>query len=181
MKNQNSLFQAAEFVTKPTFKAGTLFVRDGESGDYRMATPKEIIDAGYSAIEKLIAREGNICSVADAKRYFVSKLNCHQHEVFACLFMDNKHAIIAYEELFFGTIDSSAVHPRQVVKQALHHNAAAIICSHNHPSGKPDPSETDKAITVRLRDALAFIDVRLLDHIIVGGNATASLSELGII
>lgn len=177
----HSLFEAKEFLTKPAYKPGVLFVRDDDAGGYRVASPKEIIDAGYAAIDKLIAREGNICSVADSRRYFVAKLNCHQHEVFACLFLDNKHSIIAYEELFFGTIDSSAVHPRQVVKRALLHNAAAIICSHNHPSGKPEPSAADLAITVRLRDALAFIDVRLLDHIIVGGNATVSLAERGII
>ena len=105
----------------------------------------------------------------------------YAHEVFACLFLDNKHRVIQYEELFQGTIDSSAVHPRQVVKRALHHNAAALIIAHNHPSGVAEPSRADEAITLRLKEALALIDVRLLDHDVVGDGQTVSLAERGVL
>jgi DNA repair protein RadC len=105
----------------------------------------------------------------------------HYHEVFACLFLDNKNRVIQYEELFYGTIDSSAVHPRQVVKRALYHNAAAAIVAHNHPSGVAEPSRADELITLRLKEALALIDVRLLDHIVIGDGQTVSLAERGLL
>jgi len=102
-----------------------------------------------------------------------------QHEVFACLFLDNRHRLIAYEPMFRGTIDSASVYPREVVKAALTYNAAAVVLAHNHPSGVAEPSRADIEITARLRKALQLIDVRVLDHIIVGDNYQVSLAERG--
>ncbi|HGP3147634.1 TPA: JAB domain-containing protein, partial [Pseudomonas aeruginosa] len=102
-------------------------------------------------------------------------------EVFAALFLDSQHRLLEYVELFRGTIDAAAVYPREVVKEALRVNAAAVIFSHNHPSGNPEPSQADKVLTQRLKEALALVDVRTLDHIIVGGEATASFAEQGLL
>ena len=111
--------------------------------------------------------------------YFRARLRDRQREVFACLFLDNKHRVIQYEELFQGTIDSSAVHPRQVVKRALHHNAAALIIAHNHPSGVAEPSAADRLLTEALKLALGQIDVGVLDHLIIAGNRSLSFAERG--
>jgi DNA repair protein RadC len=99
--------------------------------------------------------------------------------VFACLFLDNRHRVIEYEELFQGTIDGASVHPRQVVRRALDHNAAALILAHNHPSGIAEPSEADRNITQRLQEALRLVDVRILDHIVVGDGEMRSMAEMG--
>jgi DNA repair protein RadC len=128
-----------------------------------------------------LQRGDAIQSVADTHRYLMAKMRHHPHEVFAVLFLDNKHRVIQYEELFFGTIDSSSVHPRQVVKRALYHNAAAVIVAHNHPSGVAEPSRADELITLRLKEALALLDVRLLDHVVVGDGDVVSLAARGVI
>ena len=104
-----------------------------------------------------------------------------EHEVFAVIFMDNRHRVIAHEIMFRGTIDGTSVHAREVVKAALHHNAAAVILVHNHPSGIPEPSQADQRITERLTDALKLVDVRVLDHIIVGNSDTVSFAERGLL
>jgi DNA repair protein RadC len=108
------------------------------------------------------------------------KLATYEHEVFACLMLDNRNRVIAFRELFRGTIDGASVYPREVVKQALADNAAAVIFAHNHPSGATEPSQADIAITERLKKALALIDVRVLDHLIVGDEVT-SFAERGIL
>ena len=105
----------------------------------------------------------------------------HEREVFGCLFLDNRHRLIAVEELFLGTVDGASVHPREVVKRALKLNAAAVILAHNHPSGVAEPSQADELITVRLRDALALVDIRVLDHLVVAGASVMSFMERGLI
>lgn len=115
------------------------------------------------------------------RRFLRSKLGHYGREVFACLFMDAQHRVISYEELFFGTIDSASVHPREVVKRCLHQNAAAVIFAHNHPSGVAEPSQADRRITERLKTALALIEVRVLDHMVVGDSDVTSFAELGLI
>ncbi|MFQ6284742.1 RadC family protein [Yersinia enterocolitica] len=102
-----------------------------------------------------------------------------EREVFMVLFLDNQHHLLAYETLFTGSISSTEVHPREVVKAALRHNAAAVILAHNHPSGHAEPSEADRQITDRLKSALALLDVRVLDHLVVGHNAIVSFAEHG--
>ena len=114
-----------------------------------------------------------------AGRYFSQRLRGRSREVFAVLFLDTRHRAIAFEELFHGTIDGAHVHPREVVRRALALNAAAAICGHNHPSGNPEPSGADRSITVRLKEALALVEVRLLDHIVVGDGTPVSLAARG--
>lgn len=103
-----------------------------------------------------------------------------EHEIFCVIYLDNRHSVIEIEEMFRGTIDGASVHPREVVKGVLSHNAAAVIFAHNHPSGIAEPSMADRRITSRLKDALALVDVRVLDHVIVGeGNEYTSFAEQG--
>lgn len=115
------------------------------------------------------------------RRYLRAQLRDRQQEVFACLFLDNRHRVLGYEELFYGTIDGASVHPREVVRRAISRNAAAVILAHNHPSGIPEPSRADEQITTRLQQALSLVDVRLLDHMIIGDGEIVSLAERGLI
>lgn len=117
----------------------------------------------------------------DTVKYLKLRLQEEEREIFACMFLSNRHQLIAYEELFKGTIDGAAVYPREVVKRALELNAAALIISHNHPSGIPEPSQADETITHRLAKALGTVDIRLLDHIIIGDSEHTSLAERGVI
>lgn len=120
-------------------------------------------------------------SPAATKALLIARLRDQPYEVFCCLFLDNRHRLIAFDELFRGTIDGASVHPREVVRQALHRNAAAVILAHNHPSGVAEPSQADELITLRLRDALALVDIRVLDHLIVGDTRCVSLAERGVL
>lgn len=120
-------------------------------------------------------------SPAATRAFLCSRLRDYHHEVFACLFLDNRHRVIAFEELFRGTIDGASVPPREVVKRALQLNAAAVIFAHNHPSGVAEPSEADKRLTERLRDALGLLDIRVLDHFVVGDGSPVSFAERGLI
>ncbi len=117
-----------------------------------------------------------------ATREFVRmRLRDLPHEVFAILYLDNRHRVTGYEELFRGTIDGSSVHPREVVKHALARNAAAVILTHNHPSGVAEPSQADELITQRLKQALALVDIRVLDHLVVGDGVCESFAERGLL
>jgi DNA repair protein RadC len=111
--------------------------------------------------------------------YLLAQLRDRDHEVFCCLYLDNRHRVMGFEELFSGTIDGASVHPREVVKRALARRAAALILVHNHPSGVAEPSHADELITARLRDALALVDIRVVDHLIVGDGVCVSLAERG--
>ncbi len=125
---------------------------------------------------------GDVLTSPEATRAYLSQqLRHYQHEVFACLFLDNQHHILEFEELFRGTIDSASVYPREVVKKVLAHNAAAVIFAHNHPSGISEPSQADKLITDKLKQALALIDIRVLDHFIIGDGMPYSFAENGLL
>jgi len=113
--------------------------------------------------------------------FLIARLRDRPYEVFCCLYLDNRHRLTAFDELFRGTIDGASVHPREVVREALNHRAAAVILAHNHPSGVAEPSQADELITQRLRDALALVDIRLLDHLIVGDGVCTSLAERGLL
>ena len=117
----------------------------------------------------------------DTKNYLRLKLGGNEREVFAVLYLSNRNQLISYEELFFGTIDGSTVHVREIVKLGLSLNAAAIICAHNHPSGVCEPSHADEMITKRIKDACALMDIRVLDHLIVSGKDAVSMAERGLI
>ena len=111
--------------------------------------------------------------------YLRARIAAFPYEVFACLFLDNRHRVIACEELFRGSIDGASVHPREVVRRCLQHNAAAVIFAHNHPSGVAEPSQADREITRHLRQALDLIEVRVLDHFVIGSGCALSLAERG--
>jgi len=142
--------------------------------------PNQIVSLALEILDSEI-RDDCLTSPEQTKQYLRLRLGSLEHEVFACLFMDNRHRVICLEEMFRGTIDGASVYPREVVKAALKHNAAAVIFSHNHPSGVAEPSQADKAITNRLKDALATIDIRVLDHIIVSREESVSMAERGMI
>jgi DNA repair protein RadC len=138
-----------------------------------------VLEMGRRHMESTLTR-GNAFTDSEATQLYLKKrLRHHQQEVFACLFLDNQLQLIEFEELFFGTINRSDVHPRELVKRALFHNAAAVIVAHNHPSGIAEPSQSDISITKQLQTALNLVDVRLLDHIIVGDAHTVSLAQAG--
>jgi DNA repair protein RadC len=120
-------------------------------------------------------------SPAATQRFLVAQLRDRPYEVFCCLYLDTRHRLIAWQELFRGTLDGATVHPREVVREALGRHAAAVILAHNHPSGVAEPSQADELITQRLRDALALVDIRLLDHVIVGAGSCLSLAERGLL
>jgi len=124
------------------------------------------------------------CSLTDpaaTRTFLLAQLRDRPYEVFCCLYLDSRHRLIAFEELFRGTVDMAGVHPREVLRQTLLHNAAAVILAHNHPSGVLEPSRADELITRRLKDALALLDVRTLDHFIVGDGDCYSFSEHGLL
>jgi DNA repair protein RadC len=128
-----------------------------------------------------IVREPVFGASADVRRYLRLRLGGRPREVFCAMFLDSQHRLIAFRELFLGTIDSASVHPREVLRETLALNAAALIFVHNHPSGVAEPSTSDVRITERLRHALQLIDVRVLDHIVVGADATVSMAERGLL
>jgi len=157
----------------------TLYVRD-ESG-FHEARPGDVLERAQALLAQRY-RVGSpvLTSPALTREFLRMHLGACEHEVFGMLHLDSRHRLIAVENLFRGTINSSSVHPREVVKSALAHNAAAVVLYHNHPSGLTEPSAADELITRRLREALALIDVRVLDHLIVA-EAIYSFAEAGLL
>ena len=155
--------------------------RTGKYKALRELSPADILIKARELLSEQFSRGVAISSPKESADYLVSQLAALEHEVFSILFLDNRHRVISFDQMFIGTIDGASVHPREVVKRALQHNAAAVILAHNHPSGIPEPSRADISLTRRLTDALALIDVRVLDHIVVGGVETASFAERGLL
>jgi len=139
------------------------------------------MELGRRYLESGLERKHILSNPQETRDYLRARLRAYPYEVFACIFLDNRHRIICFEELFSGTIDGASVHPREVVRRALFHNAAALIFAHNHPSGVSEPSNSDEAITRRLKDALALVDIRVLDHFIVGDRETVSFADRGLL
>ena len=150
-------------------------------GPARTALLKAAIELATRYLEERVRRSDALTSPAHTSRFLCARLRSRPYEVFACLFLDNRHRVIHFEEMFRGTIDGASVHPREVVKRALELNAAALIAAHNHPSGVAEPSRSDRAITSKLRDALALVDVRLLDHFVIGDGEVVSFAERGLL
>jgi len=156
-----------------------LFIQD-EQGQYVTATTREIIKEGRSRTRTTLKRGSEfIGSSQAAKEAIALKIHFYQHEVFGCLFLDAKNCVIEWKEMFHGTIDSTTVYPREVVKEALQLNASKVIFAHNHPSGNSDPSPQDIDLTKKLKEILKIIDVKVLDHIVVGDELT-SFTDRGI-
>lgn len=157
------------------------FQRSRGLGTAKYALLQATLEMAKRHLENELKRENALTSPELTRNYLVCRLRGYTREVFACLFLDNQHRVIAFEELFQGTIDGASVYPREVVKKALTANSAAVIFAHNHPSGVAEPSEADKHITQRLRQALGLIDVRVLDHFIIGEGPAYSFAEHGLI
>lgn len=145
-------------------------------------TENQIINQALTILESRLRQPGAIFGKPDESKNFL-RLNLaeSEHEVFSVLFLDNQHGLIEYVELFRGTIDGASVYAREVVKEALSRNAAAVIFAHNHPSGVSEPSQADRQITDRLKAALLLVDVRTLDHIVIGRTDCYSFAEHGLI
>jgi DNA repair protein RadC len=145
------------------------------------ATAEEIIAAAREKMSRRVRRGTALSSPKATRDYLTLKLGTREFETFCCLFLDNRHRVIEFVELFRGTVDGASVHPREVVKEALRRNAAAVIFAHPHPSGIGEPSHADEIITRRLVDALQLVDIRVLDHLIIAGGEVVSFAEHGLI
>ena len=149
-------------------------------GQAKYVQMKAVVEMSRRHLDEKMKRGDVLKNISDVENYLKLKLRHYPYEVFSCVFLDNKHRVIEFEELFRGTIDSASVHPREVVRRVIHHNAAAVIFSHNHPSGIAEPSQADHRITERLKQALSFIDVRVLDHFIIG-DEVVSFAQRGLL
>ena len=150
-------------------------------GPARYAELQAAIEISHRQLAETLRTGPSLASPRATREYLIARLRDLEHEVFCCLYLDNRHRLIEFEQMFRGTIDGASVYPREVVKQALQWNCAAVIIAHNHPSGGAEPSLADERITLRVKDALALVDIRLLDHIIVGDGASVSLAERGLV
>ena len=148
-------------------------------GEAKAARLGVILELSHRHLAEPLAGRNVLENSTATRNYFRARFRDCSREVFSCLFLNNQHQIVKLEEMFTGTIDAAAVYPREVVKRALYHNAAAVILADNHPSGVAEPSQADVAITRRLKEALDTIDVRVLDHLIIGHSQVVSLAERG--
>ncbi len=136
-------------------------------------------ESGIRSLKEKITAGRQLGSSQDSERFLLARLRDRRYETFCCLFLDCRNRVLAFEEIFHGTLDSAMVYPREIVRRAMERNAAAVILAHNHPSGVAEPSQADHLITQRIRKALELIDVRVLDHFIVGHEGCTSLARLG--
>ncbi len=146
---------------------------------YHVAGIEDIANAYRLAANHLVGK--TLKSPSDTHNFLAANLSSLEHELFCCIYMDNRHRVIKFQELFRGTIDGTSVYPREVVKEALAVNAGAVIFAHNHPSGVAEPSQADERITKRLKAALELVDIRVLDHIIIAGGNSISLASRGVL
>lgn len=148
-------------------------------GAAKFAQLQAVLEMAKRHLAEELQHSDALTSPQLTQRFLQAQMRDLRHEVFACLFLDNQHRVLKYQELFRGTIDGAAVYPREVLKQALHEGAAAVILAHNHPSGVAEPSQADRAITDRLQQALALVDIRVLDHLVIGDGYAVSFAERG--
>ncbi len=153
----------------------------GLGGTAKRAQLVAVLELARRAMAERLAERTVFEAPDSVKRYLQLHLAGRPHEVFAVLFLDSQHRLIALEELFRGTLNQTSVYPREVVQRALHHHAAALVLAHNHPSGSVEPSRADEALTKTLKAALALVDVRVLDHVIVGPGQALSMAERGLV
>ena len=159
----------------------SLWVRDAASETLREASHEEVIEAARHSLARRMRQGAALESPGRTRDFALVKLSDCPHEMFCIIHLDNRHRVIAWQELFRGTIDGASVHPREVVKEALARNAAACILVHNHPSGVAEPSQADELITHRLKDAMALVEIRVIDHLVVAGSTVLSFAEKGLI
>ena len=161
-------------------ETGRLTREDG-LGPAKVALLQAAMELGKRCMEEDLRRQGAINDVESCRQFLMMKMRDHRREVFSVLFLDTRHQVIQFEELFFGTLDGASVHPREVIRRALELDAAAVIFAHNHPSGIAEPSQADISITRRLKDGLELVDIRVLDHFIVGDRECVSLASRGLV
>lgn len=154
-------------------------MRTNKASKSTEATEEQVLAAAEAILFKRLERQGKIGEPSEAGRYLRARVGHAEREIFGCLFLDARHHILACEDLFFGTIDGAEVAPREVIRRAILLNAAAVVAFHNHPSGNTEPSAADRSCTARLKQALALIDVRLLDHIVVSAACFSSMAARG--
>ena len=150
-------------------------------GAARLATLRALPELARRYYAEALRKGEAIRSPTDTAEYLQARMQHLEHELFCCLFLDNRHRVLKFDEMFRGTIDGTSVYPREVVKEALAVNAAAVILAHNHPSGVAEPSQADERITQRLKSALALVDIRLLDHLVIGNGEATSLAARGLL
>ena len=166
---------------KPLLKSDQAeFCRHKGLGDAKYAQLQAILEMARRHLFEQVSRGDALCSPDETRQFLTAQLADYPHEVFACLLLDNRNRVIAFEKMFYGTIDGASVYPREVVNLALKKNAAAVIFAHKHPSGVAEPSQADENITRRLKDALSLVDIRVLDHFVVG-DEVVSFAERGLI
>jgi DNA repair protein RadC len=166
---------------KPLLQASQIeFCQPKGLGNAKYAQLQAVLEMAKRHLLEQLARGDALCSPQETRQYLTAQLANYPHEVFACLFLDNRNRVIAFEKMFHGTIDGASVYPREVVKLALKKNAAAIIFAHNHPSGVAEPSHADEQITQRLKEALSLVDIRVLDHFVIG-DEVVSFAERGLL
>lgn len=157
------------------------FCRSHGLGDAKYVQLQAVLEMARRHFAEALQRGNALTSPDLTRAYLSAQLRGYSHEVFGCLFLDNQHRVIQWEEMFRGTIDGASVYPREVARRALFHHAAAVIFAHNHPSGVSEPSQADKMITEKLHQALGLFDIRVLDHFIIGDGAPFSFAEHGLI
>ncbi|MDW2983161.1 MAG: DNA repair protein RadC [Rhodanobacter sp.] len=156
-------------------------IRAGGLGPAKHARIAAALELARRSLAEQLREQPSLGNPRDSGDYLSARLRHLPYEVFGCLYLDNRHRVLAFEELFRGTIDGASVHPREVVRACLAHNACAVIFAHNHPSGVAEPSAADRAITRELRDALQLIGVRVLDHLVIGSGEPVSMAARGLI
>jgi DNA repair protein RadC len=157
------------------------FCREPGLGLARYAELQAAVELARRQLSETLRAGPSLASPRATRDFLSSELRDLEHEVFCCLYLDKRHRLIQFQKLFRGTIDGASVHPREIVKLALQHNSAAVIIAHNHPSGIAEPSQADEMITQRVKEALGLVDIRLLDHIVIGDGVSVSLAERGLI
>ena len=166
---------------KPLLQSSQIeFCQHRGLGNAKYAQLQAVLEMATRHLFEQLARGDALCSPRETRQFLSAQLANYPHEVFACLFLDNRNRVIAFEKMFYGTIDGASVYPREVVKLALKKNAAAVIFAHNHPSGVAEPSHADEQITQRLKEALSLVDIRVLDHFVVG-DEVVSFAERGLL
>lgn len=180
MSSSNLDLSSSDVSASGVALAGALMVCDA-SGVYRPASGDEVLRQARVVLSRRVRRGVVFSSPSLVKEFLTVQLGPLDHEVFCVAFLDAQHRLLAFREMFRGTLSQTSVYPREVVKEALLLNAGAVVLAHNHPSGSVEPSRADEHLTQSLRSALSLVDVRVLDHIIVGGDVTFGFAERGLL
>ena len=155
------------------------FCKSPGLGEAKFTQLQATLEMSRRYLAEKMARGDALNNPQDTHRYLMAKTRDYRQEVFACLYLDNHHQVISFDEMFFGTINMASVHPREIVQRAMKHNASAVILARNHPSGIAEPSQADRDLTMQLQKSLALVEVRVLDHVVVGDGTTVSFAERG--